>query len=383
LKQFRLGVNRADWPDNLPPHLLARFLLHDHDGKEVAAGRDLATLAHNLQTHKNSEAIDKKQADPRLEEWRRCLTRQWAFASLPETISLYGADGGLRGLLFSHLTVSDDQGAVRVEFAASLDEARAENRRGLALLYRLQFADGWKALKKYASTAFSGPSVLALFADAPFGQALFDKLLFRVLITIFPCDGGIPDEKSFAAAVAKVKEAGFFALGRDLCDRLLAALRLRREITTKTATLAGKGAFMADKRALFHELLCDIAPPDLFAREEPLDIPRIERQLKSLAMRLERFILSPAKDEEKARQLAPFLPLAAKLAAKRAGGKNSLRHDGPDFSAKASELAASYLAMVDEFRIALFSPEMKTLMPVSAKRLTELRQQLATHGLAA
>jgi hypothetical protein len=38
--------------------------------------------------------------------------------------------------------------------------------------------------------------------------------------------------------------------------------------------------------------------------------------------------------------------------------------------------------MVDEFRIALFSPEMKTLMPASAKRLEALRQELAGRGLA-
>ncbi|MDR0477816.1 MAG: ATP-dependent RNA helicase HrpA [Desulfobulbaceae bacterium] len=382
LKQFRVGVNRADWPDNLPPHLLARFLLHDHDGQEVTAGRDLTALVRNFEAPKNAEAIDQGQAGPRVEEWRRCLTRQWAFTGLPETVSLYGADGGLRGLLFSCLTPSDDQGAARVEFAASLDEARAINRRGLALLYRLQFVDAWKALKKYAATAFSGPSVLALLPEATDSPALLEKLLFRLLITIFPCDGGIPDEKTFSANVARVKEAGFFALDRDLGDRLAAALRLRREIAMKTATLSGKGAFMANKRAMFDQLLSDIAPPDIFSREEPLDITRIERQLKSLAVRLERFLLNPAKDEEKARQLAPFLPLAAKLAANLTA--TSGRPDGGrDWPAEAKELAASYLAMTDEFRIALFSPEMKTLMPVSAKRLAALRQQLAAQGLVA
>ena len=382
LKQFRLGVSRADWPDNLPAHLLARFLLHDHDGKEVAAGRDLAALARNLQTPKNSEFVDKKQADPQVEQWRRHLTRQWSFAGLPATLSLHGADGGLRGLLFSCLTPSGDQGSVRVEFAASLDEAKAINRRGLALLYRLQFADGWKALKKYATTAFSGPSVLALLPETTDNQNLLEKLLFRLVITIFPCDGGIPEENAFAAAVARVKEAGFFTLGRDLCDRLLAALRLRREIAVKTAALSGKGGFMADKRTMFDELLGNIAPPDIFVREEPLDIARIERQLKSLAIRLERFSLNPAKDEEKARQLAPFLPLAARLATKPAGKGENWRRDGQwESTAEARELAASYLAMTDEFRIALFSPEMKTLMPVSAKRLEALRQQLAAQGI--
>ena len=378
LKQFRLGVSRADWPDNLPPHLLARFLLHDHDGKELAAGRDLAALARSLEAPKKSHAMGGDQGNPQVAEWRRRVTRQWDFAGLPETISLYGADGGLRGLLFPYLTPSDDQGAVRVEFATSLDEAEAINRRGLALLYRLQFADGWKALKKYAATAFSGPSVLALLPEAAGSEALVEKLLFRLLMTIFPCDSGIPDEKSFAASIAAVKEAGFFALGRDLCDRFLAALRLRREIAMKTAALGGKGAFMAGKRAMFDELLRDIAPLDIFVREEPLDITRVERQLKSLAVRLERFVLNPAKDEEKARQLAPFLPLLTRLTAREGGAQ---RVAGRDLPAEARQLAADYLAMADEFRIALFSPEMKTLMPVSVKRLEALRQQLATQGL--
>jgi len=374
LKQFRLAVNRADWPDNLASHLLARFLLHDHDGKVVAAGRDLAALVRGLSAA-SAQAAPAAEADPRVEHWRRHLTRQWDFAGLPETVSLHGQDGGLRALLFSCLNEGEDQGAVRVEFVASLDEARTINRRGLALLYRLQFADGWKSLKKYAATAFSGPSVLALLPEAASGQALLERLLFRLLMTIFPCDGGIPDEKTFLAEVARVREAGFFTLGRDLCERLLAALRLRREITAKIEKLAGKGAFMAEKRTMFQELLADIAPSDIFTREEPLDIARIGRQLPSLAVRLERFILSPAKDEEKARQLAPFLPLVRRLTAKLAAQSGEI-------SAEARQLAASYRAMVDEFRIALFSPEMKTLMPVSAKRLEALRQELVARGLA-
>ncbi|MDR3089963.1 MAG: ATP-dependent RNA helicase HrpA [Desulfobulbaceae bacterium] len=386
LKLFRLAVGRADWPENdqLPPHLSARFLLLDSDGREVAAGRDLARLLKAREAADNGQAMAAAftETPPEVEKWRRLVTRQWDFADLPETVSILAADGSLRGLLFSCLAPTEDQGAARVEFVADLASARAMNRHGLALLYRLQFADAWRSVKKYAATAFSGPSVLALLPEAALGQATLEKLLFRLILTIFSCDDGIPASDVFQAEVARVKEAGFFALGRELCDRLLAALRLRREIAAKIAALGGKtgaaghSGFIAEKRAMFVELLWLVAPQDLLAREEALDVTRMERQLKSLAARLERFSLNPAKDEEKGRQLTPFLPSAAHLAA-------TLAERGRELPVEDRDLAHAYLAMVDEFRISLFSPEMKTLMPVSAKRLEKLREQLTARGLAA
>ena len=43
-KMFKISIRRDDWPQPLPPHLLMRFTLLDHDGAELFSGRDLSLL---------------------------------------------------------------------------------------------------------------------------------------------------------------------------------------------------------------------------------------------------------------------------------------------------------------------------------------------------
>ena len=79
--------------------------------------------------------------------------------------------------------------------------------------------------------------------------------------------------------------------------------------------------------------------------------------MQSLSIRLDRFALNPLKDELKNKKLFPHL--------------NNLKSlEKTEFmSDDALESVDKYREMIAEYRISVFSPEIKTSLPVSSKKL--------------
>jgi ATP-dependent helicase HrpA len=93
-------------------------------------------------------------------------------------------------------------------------------------------------------------------------------------------------------------------------------------------------------------------------------LTHLPRYLKALATRMERAKLNPAKDKERAGQLAPYLA--------------ALRHHeaAPPKATDARRRLAEFRWMVEEFKVSLFAQELGTAVPVSHQRLDQHLQRL-------
>ena len=129
------------------------------------------------------------------------------------------------------------------------------------------------------------------------------------------------------------------------------------KIFTRKSAIA---LFPADIEADFQNHLNDIFPADFFLSPSPIDIPNIDRQLQSLIVRLDRFQANPGKDSQKAEQLLPYLQKLHQLMQKREG-----------LSGEALEQMFRFRDLVNEYRISIFSPELKTRKPISPKKLDQ------------
>ncbi|HSR35925.1 MAG TPA: DUF3418 domain-containing protein, partial [Desulfurivibrionaceae bacterium] len=98
---------------------------------------------------------------------------------------------------------------------------------------------------------------------------------------------------------------------------------------------------------------------DFLARYTVAQLSNLPRYLKALRLRLERAQVDRAKDEAKAKQLAPFEERLFKVG------------DEAAMSAAKRQQLTEYCEMVEEFKVSLFAQELKTAYPVSAKRLEE------------
>jgi len=98
--------------------------------------------------------------------------------------------------------------------------------------------------------------------------------------------------------------------------------------------------------------------PRCFLETIPFErLPQLPRYLKALLIRAERAALNPLKDQQRARQLAPYQQALVQLRAAPAG-------PGPD-----PQAVEDFRWMLEEFKVSLFAQELGTAFPISAKRL--------------
>lgn len=103
-----------------------------------------------------------------------------------------------------------------------------------------------------------------------------------------------------------------------------------------------------------------LVPKDFLDRYSLERLSQIPRYLNALQVRVDRARNAPEKDRSKAEQVKPFDEALARLQKKVA------KVLGPPEQQAALE---EFRWMVEEFKVSLFAPEIKTAYPVSAKKL--------------
>ena len=167
----------------------------------------------------------------------------------------------------------------------------------------------------------------------------------------------------------KVKSEGLYKIGAVICNNLMALFRKRREVRdaiNKVFNESNATKFLPkEKHILFDQLIEEIISADFLFYGVSADIEIIHRRIQSLSTRLERFSINPGKDAIKEKQLSPHLENLKKLAKKEA-----------ELPAETLETVETYRQMLAEFRILIFSPEIKTRPPVSVKKLQQQWQTI-------
>lgn len=155
-------------------------------------------------------------------------------------------------------------------------------------------------------------------------------------------------EPVFTAAVARAK-ADLRGLVPRVVDRLREILNLRSELLVAVDPPPG----------LQRDVLA-LVPPD-FLRQTPFaQLSHFSRYLKAMKLRAGRWRKNPAKDSERAAQLAPYLAAVEKVRGQPGG--------------------AAFRWLVEEYRVSLFAQELGTAEPVSAVKLDRALAELRSGG---
>ncbi len=365
---FKKTVRRADWPTPLPQHLLMRFALLDTSGKPIAAGRNLSALVQALD-HTESP-IDTGtvilEDEPLLSRWKGRVVRHWDFADITVKIAFFSSrQQEIAGYLYPALRPLPDKGGVTITWEKTPQAAHRITIGGMSYLYRIQFPEQFKALKRFCSTKVSGPSALWLTEGLGTTKQAIDHLLDFILREIFKTGTGtIHSKQQFAATVADVGTKGLYHLGMAICETVLSLLRRRREAKDQIrryGKLSQKTRSFSPQQYQEHlRLLEEILPSDFLQTFTIERFSDCDRYLKSLLIRMERGHADLTKDRIKTERLQPHLDNYALLKTRQ-----------ESLSAECLLLMAEYEMLINEFRISLFSPEIGTKIPVSEKKLAQ------------
>jgi ATP-dependent helicase HrpA len=367
--RYGVAVPVSAWPaDAMPAHLRARIEIVGHDQEPLASGRDLDQLRRNLAQTKVEPGREPAGWQRVAAQWERFGLRTWSCGDLPERVTVSEGPGlplyGWPGLHF-------EDGNVNVRLFRSQDAARAASTYGVQRLAELAIEKdlAWIEKDLRGLSRFD-----ALYAPLGDGDALRESAFEHLKRHLLPAEP-LPalTEACFRSAVDTARSR-LPGLVPPFIERVGLILQLRHQVqqrlgltvappTPRTRTLSQLTQLMAPVApAGAHPLAGGLAVllPPRFLEQIPFDrLPHVPRYLKALLTRIERAALNPSKDQERARQLAPYQHAWNQLQATVAR------------SPEARQAIEEFRWMVEEFKVSVFAQELGTASPVSAKRLDE------------
>ncbi len=371
-QRYGVEVPATAWPtDALPNHLRPRIEVVDNNQKPITSTRDLNSLRSQLESVKVAPTKDPAHWQRAANQWERFAITSWNFGDLPERITV-SEDPTLPVYAWPGLQVED--GNVNLRLFRSKDAAQIASLGGVQRLVELAIQKdlGWleKDLRALNSLA-------PLYAPIGSVDELQETALEHLKRYILP-SAPLPSltKQHFEAAVEESRRR-IPALASHWMDQLNALLQLRRQVQQrvgfvtalkpqperpKTLTDFSQLGKVAAAPSKPNPLAVELATltPSRFLETTPFDrLPHLQRYLKALLLRAERAALNPAKDQERTRQVAPYVEALANFSTE----KNA--------SSERRRLVEEFRWMIEEFKVSIFAQEVGTAIPISAKRLDQ------------
>jgi ATP-dependent helicase HrpA len=353
-ERFRIGLDPAVWAGKtLPDHLRVRVRVVDDDGREICASRELAEIHAALAARRREASAKVASEDP--EGWRRARAKwetpeqtSWKFGDIPLRVPV-GDQAGVPVFAFPGLKAGVE--GVSLRLFKTPEEAHSATGRGLEKFIELHVRHDLAWLQKDlramrelgALTATLAPlETLQLHAYGAIRRWICDParvaggVRSSTLKTAAEGDAPLLTADAFAAAVAQAR-ADLRGLVPKFVDQVREIFTLRQALLVHPQPYA---TLSQDLARLLPENFLEITPYRQLAQ--------FPRYLKAMKLRAERWRQNPAKDAERAKQLAPYVAALGKL---------------PRESAEAVRW------LLEEFRVSLFAQELGTAEPVSAVKL--------------
>ncbi len=339
--------------ETLPAHLTMNFKIVDQHGRQLAMGRNLSQLRAELgaEAQKQFRSIAQKDVPAaQLAPGASEHISDWDFGELPELLELRRNGASLVG----YPALVDHGTHCSIEVFDRPEDAQQQHRAGLRRLFRLQLKEQVRFLERslsnLQSTQMQASTVSALASALPSFEELRGQVVTAAL------------DRTCMMLPWPTDRAGFVARK----DEARAKLSLvAQEIARLLATIVADAAALQKKlnaARTFAPAVADIEQQlaRLFASNFLVDVPAAQlahypRYLKAVGLRLDKLKNDPARDAQRMQEVGALqAPWLRELAARK--GVHDPRLD-------------EFRWMIEELRVSLFAQELRTPMPISAKRL--------------
>jgi ATP-dependent helicase HrpA len=330
---------------DLPPWLRFNLRVLDETGHELRRGRNLEVLRRELHV-----AAAHVAGGPQASEWQRDGVRRWDFGELPEDVRLRMA--GVTVRMFPAL--EDGGGAARLRLCADAIQAEALTRDGVLRLAALAMPQQYDLVRRMCST---DREITLLAAATGHGRALFDEVADRAVMDALEAVGGERPRNAVAFDAAIDAARGRVAdCGQEVLRVVRAVLAALRDARGALSDLGGP-AFASGQASVRRNLDALTVPGWVRRTPEPWfhQLPKYVRAAERRAVRLRNDV---ERDRKLDSQVASYVAALQVL-------------DRSADSARPAPERERLRWMIEEFRVSLFAQELRTLTPVSAKRLDE------------
>ncbi len=383
-ERTQLAVQRNDFKlEQLPPHLFMNFRIVDDHGRQLAIGRDLASLKAELGGQARSafqalaalkvaapvptpaapaaavsaqrggvvaqlEQVTVPSAKPA--EAQRYTA--WTFGELPELMEI--RRGGQ--VLIGFPALLDRGTFVEIEVFDEPEMAAGRHRAGLRRLVALQIKEPLKYLEKnIPDLAKMAAAFMAVGGSA---EELREQVIAIALDRAFLADPLPADERAFTARIAEGR-ARLNLIAQEVA-------RLAATVLAEHATAARKLKDSKPPKDVADDVLAQLqrlVPRSFLLATDWAALQHLPRYLKAVTLRLDKLRADPARDGARLAELRPLEQRYLRRLAELKGAQHARLDE--------------YRWLLEELRVSLFAQELRTPQPVSVKRLDKAWQQLA------
>jgi ATP-dependent helicase HrpA len=357
-RRFGLDIPASVWSQEaLPDYLKMRVSITAPDGQELRAGRDAGILRQDTGSLEKSDELKAARM-----KWEKSGITRWDFGDLPEFVSDSGEKTG-RWIAYPALENSGPDKPVNLRLVRHQDKALAAHCRGVAALYAIHFAKDIKFLKRQLIL----PADKAFLADY-FGGAkrLVKQMVDRVIQELF--GKNIRSQKAFYSQVESVAPK-ILSTGRELIDCLVPVLTAYHDARSQIHKLQQSSRQNSRMMSFFQELTAELArlvPETFITIYDKQRLAHLVRYIQAATIRARRAAVDFEKDQSKFKGIIKF-----------SEGLNQLLNElSPKVSDEKRQAIEEYFWMIEEYKVSVFAQELKTAIPISAKRLEQKLQQI-------
>jgi ATP-dependent helicase HrpA len=362
----RIAGERLDadiWSkDEAPPHLAMNVRVVDEARRELAMGRDVAELRRRLG---EAASLTLAQAKPGVE--RENVTA-WDFGELPEQVSFRSGSQTLTGC--PALAPGRDASSSRapgggarpgseaggpgsslsIRLFDAREKANAAHREGVKQLMARELKEQLKNLDR-----LSGFNAAALkFQAAIPPDKLKADLVAAIVDRAFIGEDELPRTPKAFEEQKKRAKARLPAVAEAAQRHLAAIAEAAAQFTQAAAQSASLGRVVHEVKAARDRMVY----PGFLARTPWERLEHIPRYLKGYALRLQKHRAGGAERDQR------HAPVVQELWARYEARAQADRDAG-----KADARLEEFRWLIEELRVSLFAQELRTPLPVSAKRL--------------
>lgn len=352
--RYGLDIPPKVWEKlEIPRYLKMRIAIVNEAGQEILTGRDLNFLKKMLSSQAWQPAAEEspgwREARAR---WEKSDLAGWE-ESLPEIPEEIAIDDFLTG--YPAMVASGDKFEVRL--FRTKEEARQSHLLALENILSRQFKKDLNFLARSYSFPEDLKPVMLFFGGE---TGLKNRIIQKIREEVFRKNFRQRDEFQAFIQVTALKE--LFETAHRVFSAVQAVLeeyRKTRGFIQEMEEVRKKIGVSSLLPESLKEELKNLVPEN-FPIIYPTDfLTRLPRMVEALGLRAQRARLSAEKDRTKAAQVEPFLAEYERL------GRLARKKLGPE----KEHLLLELRWMIEEYKISLFAPEIKTAFPVSAKRL--------------
>ena len=399
-RRFGADIPPREWAlADVPRYLRMRVAVTDSaTGRVIDAGRDVELLRKKIGA---ADQAPSKVESPAWREavraWEKTGLTAWTFGDLPERVPV-----GTSLTAYPALVKMDTE-ALSIRLFPTRAEAAAAHPAGVRWLLLRKFGKELAFVRRYHKIPAEFDRAALYFGGREAVEKAIEEALAR---DVFERD--IRTQADYTAYEAEVGRT-LFEKGHALTQTAVKVIELNAALRAELGkgsggggSVGGPGGGKSAKTLSLYELSRlkeRVVPEYLEAIGADLDrlvaknflqiysvarLVRIPRYIEGLKIRLDRARIAPDKDKAKAGQVEPYVFELVRLdAALKSGTQYSIPNSRPGPAAASlkqghgivspnseKRLAVEELRwMIEEFKLALFAPEIKTAFPISAVRL--------------